>query len=222
MRLFQVSRWIGPGTADRVGPVPPSTAVALSGVPVMLTVRELVRLFSGYHPRPRAAAEVLAALEQPTTGMDVESPRQFWDIVRDLAGRGTTVIVATHLLEEADAPATPIDVIDRGRVLRSIARPCRTRSPDRPHPGVPLASGSVQRGARSSPSSAPIHRASGSASTRSAFTRSVSGMASSPPSGPRTTAQKTSERKVTVADRPTVSPTTLGWMSDWITKFATE
>ena len=126
-----------------------------SGVPTMLTVRELVELFSGYYPRPRPAAEVLMAaglddladrragalsggqrqrlyfalslvgnpelvfLDEPTTGMDVESRRRFWDIVRDLAVRGTTVIFATHLLEEADALATRIVVIDHGRVVRS-------------------------------------------------------------------------------------------------------
>ena len=126
-----------------------------SGVPTMLTVRELVELFSGYYPRPRPAAEVLTAaglddladrragalsggqrqrlyfalslvgnpelvfLDEPTTGMDVESRRRFWDIVRDLAVGGTTVIFATHLLEEADALATRIVVIDHGRVVRS-------------------------------------------------------------------------------------------------------
>ena len=150
MSLFQVSRWIGPGTADRVGPVPPSTAVALSGVPAMLTVRELVRLFSGYYPRPRAAAEVLAAaLEQPTTGMDVESRRRPWDIVRDRAGRGTTVIVATHLLEAADALATRIDVIERGRVLRSVARPRRTRACPLPPGGFSGAPGRRRAAPRS-------------------------------------------------------------------------
>ena len=43
-------------------------------------------------------------------------------------------------------------------------------------------------------------------------------MARTAPSGPSTQAQNTSETKVSVVDRPTASPTTLGWMTDWITR----
>jgi ABC-2 type transport system ATP-binding protein len=57
-------------------------------------------------------------LDEPTTGMDVESRRRFWDVIGALAAEGRTVIFATHLLEEADALATRIVVIDRGLVIR--------------------------------------------------------------------------------------------------------
>ncbi len=50
--------------------------------------------------------------------MDVESRRRFWDVIGALAADGTTVIFATHLLEEADALATRIVVVDRGRIVR--------------------------------------------------------------------------------------------------------
>jgi ABC-2 type transport system ATP-binding protein len=59
----------------------------------------------------------LVFLDEPTTGMDVESRRRFWDVIRGLAARGTTVVFATHLLEEADALATRIVVFDHGRVV---------------------------------------------------------------------------------------------------------
>jgi ABC-2 type transport system ATP-binding protein len=57
-------------------------------------------------------------LDEPTTGMDVESRRRFWGVIGALAAEGRTVIFATHLLEEADALATRIVVIDRGLVVR--------------------------------------------------------------------------------------------------------
>jgi ABC-2 type transport system ATP-binding protein len=60
----------------------------------------------------------LIFLDEPTTGLDVESRRRFWETVAALAASGTTVLFATHLLEEADALATRIVVIDRGRIVR--------------------------------------------------------------------------------------------------------
>jgi hypothetical protein len=61
----------------------------------------------------------------------------------------------------------------------------------------------------------------GSASISSAFTSSESGIASTAPKGPRSQAQNTRDRKVSVVDRPTASPTTLGWMIDWMMKLIT-
>ncbi|HYO43514.1 MAG TPA: ABC transporter ATP-binding protein [Candidatus Limnocylindrales bacterium] len=60
----------------------------------------------------------LIFLDEPTTGLDVESRRRFWETVADLAATGTTVLFATHLLEEADALATRIVVINEGRIVR--------------------------------------------------------------------------------------------------------
>jgi ABC-2 type transport system ATP-binding protein len=57
-------------------------------------------------------------LDEPTTGMDVESRRRFWEVIGALASGGTTVLFATHLLEEADALATRIVVVDHGRIVR--------------------------------------------------------------------------------------------------------
>ena len=55
-------------------------------------------------------------LDEPTTGLDVESRRRLWDVVRDL-GEGRSILFTTHYLEEAQALATRILVVDRGRLL---------------------------------------------------------------------------------------------------------
>ncbi|HEU4919530.1 MAG TPA: ABC transporter ATP-binding protein [Candidatus Limnocylindrales bacterium] len=59
----------------------------------------------------------LLFLDEPTVGMDVAARRAFWDRIRALAELGKTVLFSTHLLEEADALATRIVLIDRGRVI---------------------------------------------------------------------------------------------------------
>ena len=59
----------------------------------------------------------LLLLDEPTSAMDVEGRRAFWATMRDLAARGTTVVFATHHLEEADAVADRVVVMAGGRVL---------------------------------------------------------------------------------------------------------
>lgn len=56
-------------------------------------------------------------LDEPTTGLDPHSRRQVWDEVQELAGQGTTVLLTTQYLDEADHLADEIVVIDRGRVI---------------------------------------------------------------------------------------------------------
>ena len=56
-------------------------------------------------------------LDEPTTGMDVESRHRFWDEVRALAASGKTILFTTHQLEEADALADRVIVIDRGTIV---------------------------------------------------------------------------------------------------------
>ncbi len=124
-----------------------------SGVPRLLKVGELIRLFSSYYPYALPTDRVLALsgltelenrrvdglsggqrqrlyfalavcgdpdlifLDEPTAGMDVESRRRFWNEIRALTELGKTLLFATHFLEEADALATRIVVIDHGRVV---------------------------------------------------------------------------------------------------------
>ncbi|GGF20462.1 ABC transporter ATP-binding protein [Subtercola lobariae] len=59
----------------------------------------------------------LLILDEPTTGMDVEGRRDFWNAIRKDAATGRTVIFATHYLEEADAYADRIVLIREGEIV---------------------------------------------------------------------------------------------------------
>jgi ABC-2 type transport system ATP-binding protein len=56
-------------------------------------------------------------LDEPTTGLDPRSRLALWDVIRGLAGEGTTVLLTTQYLEEADQLADHISVIDGGKVI---------------------------------------------------------------------------------------------------------
>ena len=58
----------------------------------------------------------LLFLDEPTVGLDVESRRALWARIREFVGRGGSVLLTTHYLEEADALAHRVAVIDRGRI----------------------------------------------------------------------------------------------------------
>jgi ABC-2 type transport system ATP-binding protein len=59
----------------------------------------------------------LMFLDEPTTGLDPRSRNQVWEIARALRAEGTTILLCTQYLEEADQLADGIAVIDRGRVI---------------------------------------------------------------------------------------------------------
>jgi ABC-2 type transport system ATP-binding protein len=59
----------------------------------------------------------LLFLDEPTTGFDPVARRDFWNLVRSLAHRGTTVLLTTHYMEEADALADRVAVLHRGRIV---------------------------------------------------------------------------------------------------------
>ena len=59
----------------------------------------------------------LLFLDEPTTGLDPRSRNQVWDIIRTLAAGGTTILLCTQYLDEADQLAEGIAVIDHGRVI---------------------------------------------------------------------------------------------------------
>ena len=59
----------------------------------------------------------LLFLDEPTVGMDVETRAAFWEQVREFAAYGKTILFSTHYLEEADALAQRIVVINRGRIV---------------------------------------------------------------------------------------------------------
>lgn len=65
----------------------------------------------------------LLLLDEPTTGMDIEGRRAFWTSIRADAGRGRTVMFATHYLEEADQYADRIVLISAGRIVANGTGP---------------------------------------------------------------------------------------------------
>jgi ABC-2 type transport system ATP-binding protein len=83
----------------------------------------LVRNYSGgMRRRLDLAASVVVPpavlfLDEPTTGLDPPARLEVWDLVRDLRGEGTTVVLTTQYLEEADRLADRISVIDEGKVI---------------------------------------------------------------------------------------------------------
>jgi ABC-2 type transport system ATP-binding protein len=56
-------------------------------------------------------------LDEPTTGLDPRGRNEVWTSVREVAGRGTTVLLTTQYLDEADQLASAITVVDHGRVI---------------------------------------------------------------------------------------------------------
>ena len=64
----------------------------------------------------------LLFLDEPTTGFDPEARRQFWHLIKGLADRGTTILLTTHYLDEAEALANRVAVIAAGRI-RAVGPP---------------------------------------------------------------------------------------------------
>jgi ABC-2 type transport system ATP-binding protein len=59
----------------------------------------------------------LLFLDEPTTGFDPEARRQFWDLIAGLSRDGTTILLTTHYLEEAEALANRVAVLAGGKIL---------------------------------------------------------------------------------------------------------
>ena len=87
------------------------------------TGRKPVRAYSGGMRRRLDLAASLVTdpeilfLDEPTTGLDPRGRAEVWSAVRSLVGGGTTVLLTTQYLEEADQLAGCISVVDRGRVI---------------------------------------------------------------------------------------------------------
>ena len=84
--------------------------------------RQVKHFSGGMRRRLDIAASIVVTpevmfLDEPTTGLDPRSRNQVWDIVRALVAQGTTVLLCTQYLDEADQLAARIAVIDRGKVI---------------------------------------------------------------------------------------------------------
>ncbi|MFE2299040.1 ATP-binding cassette domain-containing protein [Streptomyces sp. NPDC059445] len=102
-------------------PLPVAEALRLAGV-TELAGRRVDRLSGGQTQRVRFAVALagnpsLIVLDEPTAALDVEARHAFWESMRAYARRGHTVLFSTHYLEEADAHADRIVVVDRGRLV---------------------------------------------------------------------------------------------------------
>ena len=84
----------------------------------------------------------LLFLDEPTTGLDPAGRRVSWDLVRRLASEGTTVILTTHYMEEAEALADQVAILARGHHRRLwSARPDRRPRRRGGHDPLPAAAG---------------------------------------------------------------------------------
>jgi ABC-2 type transport system ATP-binding protein len=84
--------------------------------------RQVLTFSGGERRRIDIAASLVAIpeilfLDEPTTGLDPRSRNQVWDLVRRIAAGGTTVLLTTQYLEEADRLAERLAIIDHGRVI---------------------------------------------------------------------------------------------------------
>ena len=78
----------------------------------------------------------LLILDEPTVGMDVDARRRFWATMDDLTDGGRTIVFATHYLDEADAFADRIVVLNDGRIVADGHR--RADQGGRRRPAHPL------------------------------------------------------------------------------------
>ena len=112
-------------------PLPKATVLQLAGLESVAD-RRYGSLSGGQKQRAQFALAIcgnpeLLFLDEPTVGMDVEARRLFWQTVRDLAAAGRAILLTTHYLEEADALANRVIVINRGRIIAD-GRPDRIKA----------------------------------------------------------------------------------------------
>jgi ABC-2 type transport system ATP-binding protein len=56
-------------------------------------------------------------LDEPTTGLDPQSRRQLWEVIRDFRGRGRTIVLTTHYMDEAERLCDRVAIIDQGKII---------------------------------------------------------------------------------------------------------
>jgi ABC-2 type transport system ATP-binding protein len=117
--LILIARLLGLGRAEAKA----RAAELLEAFGLAEAAGRLVKHYSGgMRRRLDVAASIVVTpqvmfLDEPTTGLDPRSRNQVWDIIRALAAGGTTILLCTQYLDEADQLAEGIAVIDHGKVI---------------------------------------------------------------------------------------------------------
>ena len=112
-RLSHLSRRLSQTRADEL----------LEGFGLAAAADRVLKTYSGGMRRRLDLAAALVAsppvlfLDEPTTGLDPQGRQDLWGVIEDLVGDGTTVLLTTQYLEEADRLARDIVVVDHGRVI---------------------------------------------------------------------------------------------------------
>jgi ABC-2 type transport system ATP-binding protein len=104
-------------------PSGPTPDEAIAAVSLEEKARAYVDKLSGGQRQRLAVATALVGdpellfLDEPTTGLDPQSRRQLWEVVRTLRARGKTVVITTHYMDEAERLCDRVAVIDHGKVI---------------------------------------------------------------------------------------------------------
>ncbi|HEV3168173.1 MAG TPA: AAA family ATPase, partial [Isosphaeraceae bacterium] len=96
---------------------------ALQRVALESKANAFIETLSGGQQRRLAVAVALVGnpelifFDEPTTGLDPQSRRQLWDVIRELQGQGKTIILTTHYMDEAERLCDRVAIIDHGKVI---------------------------------------------------------------------------------------------------------
>jgi ABC-2 type transport system ATP-binding protein len=101
--------------------LPPDEVIALVALQEKATTR--TKLLSGGQRQRLAVAIALVNdpevvfLDEPTTGLDPQARRRMWEVIANLRGRGRTVFLTTHSMEEAERLCGRVAIMDRGKII---------------------------------------------------------------------------------------------------------